>query len=309
MIDIPYRRLATIIFACCSLMLCAQQNGEKTDKANRKEVKSIYFNPDSTGFVLGNINPVSFAGRGFMVSPSPFGTITIISGQQNLIHGQACIISPGAGGNIRGGTKYGRLVVDTVSSNILNVVNDTIEYGFANVGDDEDNSIYTNMFTAKKRVNDFTDIQRFCARYYDTLPMRNRSYMEMIHFVGLSKGTLANNVFINNDKVQINWHQTQIGYTGGDTLSGQHWEFGSKGMVQYGSMGKVKASIDTAGQLIVQSQLLLGPLRYYNTDSTNIYSISKPQPGDTYFCTDCTARDNSIGVKVCYNGKLWKREW
>lgn len=291
------------LFIGISLPLAAQKS------EGMKDIKPISFNPDSTAYILGNINPATFTGRGIMTGPTPYGTMVASSAQQHLQIGQVCAISPGIGGTLRGGTKFGRLIVDTIASNLLNVTKDTIEFGFANVTDKRDNSVYTNLFTAKKRPNDFTDIQRICARYYDSLPMRNRSYMEMIHFVGLSKGSIANNLFINNDKVQINWHQTQIGYTGGDTISGQHWEFSHKGFVQYGSMGKVKASIDTAGQLTVQSQQLLGPLRYYNTDSATIHKIAKPMAGDTYFCADCTARDQSTGVKVCYNGKMWKREW
>lgn len=52
-----------------------------------------------------------------------------------------------------------------------------------------------------------------------------------------------------------------------------------------------------------------GGVQFYNADSATIYAISSPQAGTTFFCTNCTATDNSTGVKVCYNGALWKREW
>lgn len=52
-----------------------------------------------------------------------------------------------------------------------------------------------------------------------------------------------------------------------------------------------------------------GGVQFYNADSATIYAISSPQTGTTFFCTDCTANDGSTGVKVCYNGALWKREW
>jgi|GEM_PF-3689192 len=49
---------------------------------------------------------------------------------------------------------------------------------------------------------------------------------------------------------------------------------------------------------------------FHNTDSVTIYSLPKPMRGETYYCTDCTPNDKSKGgVKVCYNGTAWKREW
>jgi hypothetical protein len=49
---------------------------------------------------------------------------------------------------------------------------------------------------------------------------------------------------------------------------------------------------------------------FSNTDSATIYALPSPAMGATYYCTDCTPTDNSAGgVKVCYNGSLWRREW
>lgn len=273
------------------------------------KLRPITFNPDRETFSIGNINTNTFSDKGWMIGPTPYGTMLVSSVPQHLFIGQTCAISPGMGGHIAGGTKFGRLIVDTITATLLNVTQDTIEFGFANVTDPNDHSVYTNLFTAKKRKNDFTDVQRICARYFDSLPFRNRSYMEMIHFIGLSKNTINNGIFINNEKVQINWHQTLAGYNSGDTTNGIHWEYSGKGFTQYGSMGKMNARIDTTGHLTINSQQLLGPLTFYNTDSASIYAINRPSTGDTYFCTDCTARDQSTGVKVCYNGKMWKREW
>lgn len=85
----------------------------------------------------------------------------------------------------------------------------------------------------------------------------------------------------------------------------------NKGNVDLSTLASnISNTVFIGGLTKIDNLQMQGKLVFNNTDSATIYALPSPVPGETYYCTDCTPNDNSAGgVKVCYNGSLWRREW
>lgn len=167
--------------------------------------------------------------------------------------------------------------------------------GFDHTGSHENGLISTNVIT-----NEASGISSI----WDTL---NNGFSWNLFYDGIA-GHKTNQMWGDSNGVRLVFEKdnTQsprrflVNYTG-DTDSFEVFSVTEQGKLDLRTPKGLAFSVDT-----------FGGAHFKQIDSVSLYALSGSALSNfpQYYCTDCTpSGGGSGGVKVCYNGSAWKREW